>query len=525
MHNDDETLIPSEAPEVPGVPEPPKPSRAHEAAGKPSKPQPPNRLGTERIGKLLFEFSLPAIVSMVFNMAYNIVDTAVLGWFVGEVGVAVTTLALPIMNILMGFSMLAGIGGNALAAIQLGEGKLGMVERTLGNSALLLFGMSAIVAISAFVFIDPVLSIIGTTSELWEPTKTFIQIICALFAFQSLGMGLNNFLRTAGKPTLALLTMVFGTCMCVVFNLLFVAVLGWGVAGSAWATVSGQFCGMVPVLLYFMVVKSAPFHLRLQCLKPYWRLCGRIMALGIASFAMQMASTVVNIVFNHVVTLYGAMDPLGASGALASIGVAQKACTFVFAFLIGLTMGMQPIVGFNIGAKKWDRVLATLKWACIWGMIFGATYTLVAFVWPDPLVELFGVKGDLEDYAAFVLRVYVIFFTLVGFQVVGGSYFQSSGQPLKAAIIELLRQVLFLIPLYMVLPLVAGWFGTTPLMMVVFAVPVSDILSVIVTTFLVFAEVRKLRRLRSEMQTPSAPVGSDDIGDSDGCSGLLDPIQ
>ena len=321
------------------------------------------RMGTDRIGKLLFEFSLPAIVSMVFNTLYNVVDTAVLGWYVGEVGMAVTTLALPIMTILMGFSMLAGQGGNALAAIQLGEGKIRLVERTLGNSAVLLFGMSAIVAICAFVFIDPVLALIGTTPDLYEPTKTFVQIICVFFAFQSLGMGMNNFLRTAGKPGLALITMMLGTVMCIVFNLLFVAVLGMGVAGSAWATVCGQACSMVPVLGYFIFYKKAPFRLRLSCCRPGLPLMGKIMSLGIASFVMQVASTVVTVVFNQVVTTYGSADPLGAAGALAAIGVAQKATLFAITPMIGLTMGAQPLVGYNYGAHNWDRVLKTLKWA------------------------------------------------------------------------------------------------------------------------------------------------------------------
>ncbi len=459
-------------------------------------PKSTNRLGTERIGRLLLEFSVPSIIAMVFNMAYNIVDTAILGWYVGEVGVAVTTLALPVMTLLMGFSMLAGMGGNALAALQLGEGKLRLVERTMGNSALLLFCMAAIVAVSAFVFIDPVLTVIGTTPELWEPTRTFIQIICAFFAFQSLGMGMNNFLRTAGKPTLALATMVFGTVMCICFNLLFVAALGWGVAGSAWATVAGQLCGMIPVLAYFLFAKSAPFRLKLRCCIPDGKLILKILALGAASFAMQMASTVVNVVFNQVMTYYGATDPLGAAGALAAIGVAQKATTFVFAFLVGITMGIQPIVGYNYGARKWSRVLSALKWACIWGMVCGGVFTLLSYAMPDAIVGLFGVTGNLEEYAAFCLRVYTVFFTLVGFQVVGGSYFQSSGQPLKAAVIELLRQVIFLIPLYVIMPMWATMFKTTPLMMVVVAAPTSDILSVAVTTVLVIREVRKLRRLR-----------------------------
>lgn len=461
-----------------------------------------DRMGTERIGKLLFEFSLPAIISMVFNTLYNVVDTAVLGWCVGEVGVAVTTLALPVMTILMGFSMLAGQGGNALAAIQLGEGKRAQVERTLGNAAVLLFGMSAIVAICAFVFIDPVLALIGTTAELYEPTKTFVQIICVFFAFQSLGMGLNNFLRTAGKPVLALVTMVLGTVMCIVFNLLFVAVLGWGVAGSAWATVCGQACGMIPVLGYFIFSKKAPFNLRLSCCRPDVRLMLSIMSLGVASFVMQVASTVVSVVFNQVVTTYGALDPLGAEGALAAIGVAQKATMFAITPMIGLTMGAQPLLGYNYGARNWTRVLKTLKWAEIWGIGFGTFFLVLTHAVPDFIVSIFGVTGDLEEFAALSLQIYTLLYPLVGFQIVGSSYFQSSGQPLKAAILELTRQVLFLIPLYLIMPHLSWLFGLSQLAMVIVAVPCSDGLSVCVTTVFVLLEVRKLRHLRAsdEMQ-------------------------
>lgn len=466
-----------------------------------------DRMGTERIGKLLFEFSLPAIVSMVFNTLYNVVDTAVLGWCVGEVGVAVTTLALPVMTILMGFSMLAGQGGNALAAIQLGERNVKRVERTLGNSAVLLFGMSAAVAISAFVFIDPVLALIGTTSELYEPTKTFVQIICVFFAFQSLGMGLNNFLRTAGKPVLSLVTMVLGTVMCIVFNLLFVAVLGLGVAGSAWATVCGQACGMIPVLWYFICSKSAPFKLRLSCCKPDLALMGKIMSLGVASFVMQVASTVVTIVFNQVVTKYGAMDALGAEGALAAIGVAQKATMFAITPMIGLTMGAQPLVGYNYGAHNWDRVLKTLKWAEIWGTGFGTFFLALAHLIPVQVVSLFGISGDLRDFAVLSLQIYTILYPLVGFQIIGSSYFQSSGQPMKAAVLELTRQVIFLIPLYVIMPHLAWVFGMSQLSMVIVAVPCSDALSVCVTSAFVALEVRKLRRLRAAAARPASQEG------------------
>ncbi len=477
---------------------------APEGLQKPAAPKPPaaaqqtDRLGTERIGKLLFEFSVPAIVSMVFNTLYNVVDTVFLGQaYADGSGVAVTTLALPVMTILMGFSMIAGQGGNALAAIQLGQGKKDQVEKTLGNSATLLVGIAVAIALVAGVLIDPILAGIGTTDELWSKTKTFIQIICFGFVFQSLGMGLNNFLRTAGKPNLALGTMVFGTVMCIALNFLFVIVLGFGVAGSASATILGQACGMVPVVWHFTLSKNAAFKLRLRCCKPDFRLMKSILTLGIASFVMQVAATFVGIVLNHVVNRYGATDPIGTTAALAAIGVAQKATSFAFTPLIGLIMGAQPIIGFNYGAKLWQRVLDTLKWASVTGACIGGFFFLLVQLIPVPIVSLFGVSGDLEDFAVFALRVYVIFLAPVGFQIVGASYFQSSGQPLKAAILEMTRQIIMLIPLYLFLPdALTALFGLTGLQGVVICVPVSDALSVCVTTCFVIREVRKLRRWR-----------------------------
>ncbi len=463
----------------------------------PAKGHDTDRLGTARIGKLLLEFSIPAIISMVFNSLYNVVDTAFLGHAVGDAGVAVTTLALPVMTILMGFSMLAGQGGNALAAIQLGEGRKDLVEKTLGNSALLLVLLSVLVALAGSVLIDPLLALIATPADLHEATKAFVQIICVGFVFQSLGMGLNNFLRTAGKPNLALGTMVLGTAMCIAFNYLFVMVMGWGVAGSAVATILGQACGMVPVVWYFVAAKSAPFKLRLSCCKPDARLMGKIMSLGIASFVMQVASTVVTIVLNQVIAVYGATDPIGVKGALAAIGVAQKATLFAITPLIGLIMGAQPIIGYNYGAKLHQRVLDTLKWASVAGVAIGAAFLVLSHVIPTQIVALFGVSGELESFAVWGLQVYTVLYPLVGFQIVGSSYFQSSGQPFKAAVLELTRQVIFLVPLYLLLPpVLMAAFGMTGLQGVVVSVPVSDALSVMMTSVFVAIEVRKLRTMR-----------------------------
>ena len=465
-----------------------------------------DRLGTERIGKLMLEFSIPAIVGMVFSSLYNVVDTAFLGIaFPDGSGVAVTTLAFPIMTILVAFSAWAGQGGNALAAIQLGEGKHDEVEKTLGNTALLLVLLALLIAIIAFVFIDPILALIGTTQELWELTKQFVQIVCVWFVFLSLGFGLSNFIRTAGRPNFALGTTILGTVMCIVFNYLFVLQLKWGVAGSAYATIVGQGIAAIPVLWFFIGNKSAPFKLRLHNCIPDFRLMGRILVMGLATFCMQIAGSVVGIVFNHVVGIYAANDPIGVTGALAAMGVAFKATGFAFTPFVGLMMGVQPIIGFNYGARNWGRVIRVFKWACLDGAIIGTFFFVLAQVSPEPIVALFGVHGELEAFAAESLQWFTIFFTFVGYQAIASSYFQSSGQPIKSAVLELMRQVIFLIPLYLFAPpILANLTGMTELYGVVICEPISDIMTTVVATAFVIREAFKLVRLRRE-EGPGAP--------------------
>ena len=452
------------------------------------------RMGTERIGKLLFEFSLPCVVMVIFNSLYNIIDAAFLGIaFPDGSGVAVTTLALPVQNILFGFSMLAGVGGSTLASIQLGEGSKNAVEKTLGNTVFLLVVIAAAVAFTALVFMDPLLAFIGTPDELWDKTTTFVRIICLFFVFQSLGGGMNNFLRSAGQPTLALVTSVLGTVMCIIFNYLFVLQFGWGIAGSASATVLGQACGMVPVLGFFLFYRKAAFRLRLRALLPNIGLIGRILALGAASFAMQAAMSAVNVVFNHVVGIHAPSSPLSVSEALGSIGVAQRILFFGFTPIIGISMGAQPLIGFNCGAQQWRRVLKLLKWSCLDGVFFATAFFLVCELMPGPIVELFGVTGELREFSILSLRIYTLWMPFIGYQAVASSYFQSSGQPLKATILELTRQVIFLIPLYLFLPqLLESLFGIMGLMGVIICVPVSDMLATITTTVFVIIEVRKL---------------------------------
>ncbi len=467
----------------------------------------PERLGRDRIGKLLLEFSIPAILGMAFNTLYNIIDTAFLQHSVGDAGAAVATLAFPVMTLLMGFTLLAGQGGNALAAIQMGEGKLPQVEKTLGNTVFLLIVMALVVAVVSVFGIDWILTVISAPDDLRESTQAFLQIVCCGFVFQSLGMGVGNFLRTAGRPNLAMLTQAIGTLTCIVLNYLFVMVLSWGVVGSAWATILGQTAGMIPTIGYFLVSKTAPFRLRLVNLAPDFRLMGRILTMGIASFVTQVGSMFANLVFNLVVTQYALVDGVSADTALAALGIAMKATSFAFTPILGIMIAAQPIIGFNFGAKLWNRVLAALKWSVVAAVVAGFLFTAFAVSVPGSIVGIFGVKDEGFEIATQALMVMTILFGPVGFQVMGSSYFQSSGQPIKSAILEMTRQILFLIPMYLLLPPVfMRLFGFTGLQSIMACLPASDFASICVTTCFVVHEIRKIRRWRDEAVGKGLPV-------------------
>lgn len=455
-----------------------------------------DRLGTAGIGRLLVEFSIPSIIAMVCGSLYNIVDTMFLQIAVPEVGAAVTQLAFPVQTVLMGFSMLAGIGGNALAAIELGRGHKDQVEKILGNTASLLVLLGVATAIAGTVFIGQLLALLGTTDELWEPTRTFVQIVCVGFILQSLGMGMNNFLRTAGKPNFALGTSALGTGACAALNALLVLGAGWGVAGSALATVLGQGVGMVPVMWYFMFSKKAPFHLHARNLVLDARLALRIMALGLASFVMQAANSVVTVVLNYVITKYAAADPIGPTAALATISIVWKVLGLCYTMIIGVTAGAQPILGFNVGAREWPRVLRAFKLACLGSAGIATACWLFFEIAPQVALIPFSVSDELLPFACLTMRVFAIWLPFVGYQMMGSSYFQSSGQPLKSTILELTRQVLFLIPLYLLFPPFAmSVFGVSGLVGVILCVPLSDVLAFITTTVFVVLEVRRLKRL------------------------------
>lgn len=456
-----------------------------------------DRLGTGSINRIMLEFAIPAIGGIIVNALYNVIDAIFLGQCVGKLGLAVTTVATPIMTVMIAAAMFIGVGGNAVAAIRFGEGRRIEAEKTLGNSFTLLIIMWLVMLLIGFVFINPLLWLSGATTDSFDMSKAFIQIICAGFIFQSVGFGLNNFIRTAGAPKRALMTMVIGAVTCTVFNYLFVVRFGWGVVGSACATLVGQGASMVFVLAYFMSDK-APFRLRRRYLRLEKDVSKQIMLLGTAPFALQIAQSIVMFVLNNLLNVYGAASAIGADGALAALGVVMKVAMFLVFPVAGITQAAQPLFGYNYGAHKYDRVKTTIKVATIWATVITCISCVLVQGIPGVIVDIFNVEAGLRDFTVSALRIWLLMLPIIGAQIVWSNYFQATGQPIRAMVLTLSRQILFLLPLYYFLPKVLPiLFGTDALVAICYAPPISDALAFVLTGAFILVEIRRLTKLQN----------------------------
>ncbi len=466
------------------------------------KPDKVTRMGSASIPKLIVEFAVPSILGMLVNGAYNLIDSIFLGNAMGEIGLATATVAMPIMTVFMAIAMLVGNGGNALAALRMGEGNRDEANRALGNTVTLSIIFALIIAFVAHIpaTINGLLTVSGATAEDWDYAQKFIQIISLGFIFQCIGMGVNNFIRTAGAPNRALMTMVIGAVACTGFNYLFVMVLGWGVEGSALATVCGQAISCATVLWYFTITKHVPMKLKFTFMRLKGNTVRMILSLGLASFAVQAGMAVVNFVLNNLLNLYGSQSVYGAEGALASIGVVQRVSMFSVLPLIGMSIAIQPLLGFNYGAKLYPRVKKTLWCGIIGATGIGVILWATVHIFPDAIVGFFGISDDnLRGFTSFALRIQLAMLPFIGFQIVGSNYFQATGQPLKSIFLSLTRQILFLIPLLFVFPqiLPALPWHLTSLDALYFATPAADFLSIFTTLIFILLEMKRLRKLES----------------------------
>lgn len=457
-----------------------------------------DRMGVESTFKLLLEFSIPAVVGVLVQMLYNVIDAVYVGHAVGADGLAATTVANPMMTAMVAVAMLVGVGGNALAAIKLGERKKAVAERVLGNSLVLLLAAAAVLWVVSFFALEPVLRYSGADGDVLPLAMDFMTVIVAGAPLQFIAFGMNNFIRTAGHPNRALGSMLIGTAANVVFGYLFIIVLEGGMRGAGLATVCSWALSAIFVMQFFLK-KSSPMPLRVPSLMLQPRVALRICALGIAPAVMELGFAVSSMIENNLLVFYGASDPLGVDGALAVMRVLSAVGLFTFMPAMGIAMGAQPIIGYNYGARQFDRMKRVLWQAIVLGIAITTPLWVTVVCAPDMYAHLFGLPRSYLAETAWALVLYLMFIPILPIQTIGANYFDATGQALKATVLTLTRQILFLIPLLVICPMVLPQvLPLTPLESVWFAPSISDITSTLIVVGFLAAERRRLRRLESE---------------------------
>jgi putative MATE family efflux protein len=439
----------------------------------------------------MFEFAIPSVISITLSAIYNIIDAIFLGHVVGDVGIAATQAAAPLSMLITTIICLPGMGGITLVAIYLGAGKRQDAELVLGNTAAYSLLLSILCTVVGLVFLEPILALSGATAQIMPEAKLFMGIVCLGTVFIGLFLNLNNFIRTAGDPRRALLYNGLGMLLCILFNFLFVVVLGWGVAGSAVATVLGQGISAYLICSY-LFSKGAVLHLHLRDLVLSRAQAARIWVLGVPFSTAQIIYSLAGFVLNNMFVFYGAQSELGSEGALAAVGVISRIALFTSFILFGVGIGVQPILGYNYGAGKTDRLHRTFWMALLWTTAISLSALALFLLFPRQVVGIFGLGEGLTGITSRLLVVYVLFLPLGGFATIAMDYFQAVGKAGRSMLLSVLKQGLLLLPLLVLLPRVLPALipGFSALESVIWAAPLSDALSFLVAAALIFFEFK-----------------------------------
>ncbi len=437
----------------------------------------PNELGTEKIGKLLMIYAVPAVIAMLSASAYNIVDRAFLGHY-NPLAIAGLAVTFPIMNLSSAFGAMIGAGGSTLLSIKLGQKDYDTAERVLGNIISLNIVIGAIFAVVAIVFIDPLLMFFGASEQTIPYAREYMLIILYGNVITHLSHGEANALRVVGHPNKAMTSVMMGVAVNILFDYLFIYEFGLGIAGAAYATLISQTLSVI-YLTYNLCNKEDMIHLKKGIYSMKKRIVRNILTIGLSPFCVQLCACLVVILINRGLQKHGGDLAVGAYGIVNGI-------TFLFVMtVLGICQGMQPIAGYNYGACQYGRVTLVLKHAVMYATIVMTLGFIVCEFFPHIPIMIFTEDAETTRLAIEGMKIIVLLNPLVGFQIVVGNFFQSIGMARKSIFLSLTRQLLFLVPMLLVLP---GIFGTKGVWA---SVTVADGLSVIVAAVMLWIFFKK----------------------------------
>ena len=441
-------------------------------------------LGTQSVRSLLMKYALPGIIAMTATSLYNMVDSIFIGHGVGAMALSGLTVAKPFMDICAAFGTLVGVGASSLVAIKLGEKDYRSANDVLANVILLNVLLGALVMVVGLYWLDPILYAFGASDVTIAYAREYMEIILWGNILTHIYYGLNNMLRSIGHPKIAMYATILAVVVNIILDPIFIFVLDMGVRGAALATMISQLVSVIIELVIFLNPKEVIYFHR-----GIWRLkrdiTMRAFGIGTAPFLMHMASCFVVIVLNNQLKRYG------GDMAIATFGIANRFMFFFAMVVMGLNQGMQPIVGYNYGARLYDRMIRALKLTamcatCVMGMLW-----LFGLIWPEGFIRLFTHDDVLVAQSIAPARVMLCSMVMVGFPMVVGNFYTSIGMSRKAIFLSLTRQVLLLIPSILLLPLLFQTVEVSPIWGVWWSMPICDALAAIIAAIVLNRDMRK----------------------------------
>ncbi|MDY3868962.1 MAG: MATE family efflux transporter [Pyramidobacter sp.] len=445
------------------------------------------------VGSLVAQYAVPAVVSLLVNSLYNIVDQVFIGQGVGFLGNAATNVSFPLVSVTMALGLLLGVGCSANFSLRLGERRKELAAQCVGNSLTLQIITGAVLLIGCMTFLEPLLRAFGATDTVLPYALEYTRITLLGTPMVLVGLGLSNVIRADGSARYVMWISVAGALLNTVLDPIFIFPWGlnMGVAGAAWATVISQ--ALVFALTIAYLPRFQCIHFTLSCMALKLSVVRRVLTLGASSLLNHLTLVLVQITVNNSVVHYGALSVYGADIPLAVMGIVMKVNQILMSLVIGISIGAQPIMGFNYGAQNFRRVVQTYKTALAAATCCAAGAFFMFQTFPAHIVSLFGKENPLYmEYAVKTFRVFLFMCFTAGVQVITTGYFQGTGRPLRAIVLTLTQRMLFFIPLMLLLPLRFGLDG------VLLTGPVSDSAALTVTLFSVVPDLKRLIRLETD---------------------------
>ena len=444
-------------------------------------------LGEAPIGKLLLQYSVPAIIGMIVNALYNIVDRMFIGNIpnIGSLAITGVGITMPIMTIILAFGMLIGIGATANISLNLGKGNRTTAEKLLGNAFTLSIIVGLAIAIVGTICANPILNLFGASENTLFYAKEYLNIILLGCTFNILSFSLNSTVRADGNPKMSSFTMVIGCGTNIILDYVFIFILNLGVKGAALATIISQAITFF-IILYYYTAGNSNLKLKVENFKLKKHLVTMTFAIGIAPFATQIANSLVQVIANNALKTYGSDLAIGAMTVISSLNIIFMMPIF------GINQGCQPIIGFNYGAKKYERAKEAFKYATIAACVICIIGFISIQCFPTQIISLFNNDPELTTLAIKGIRIYLLMMPVVGINIVATSYYQSIGKAKISMFVSLLRQVILLIPFTIILPKFIGLDGVWA------AGACADSLSVIITLVLLKKEFKQLDKMQLE---------------------------